>query len=108
MNLVGHYHNGEPYCLSCRLGEYEDFPIFDTEEVDCPEHCRECEYLLPLTLTEDGIAYVYDAIIDHIESGSGRREIIKEWWLEYQDEITDYVLEYINPLSVVEDYFDDN
>ena len=66
----------------------DSFPIeYDSSEgeSDTPDHCAnmECELFLERNLTEDGIAYVRDAV-EELKFGHGRNEIVQEW-VDYYD-----------------------
>lgn len=57
-----------------------DFPkvIFADSETDSPYHCAVCGDLIPESLTEDGRAYVGDAIRDAIRVGK-RSPTVTAW-----------------------------
>lgn len=48
-------------------------------EADCPQHCGGCSLFLENPLTGDGINYVREALLEHVESGRGAPEVLNEW-----------------------------
>jgi hypothetical protein len=57
-------------------------PIFGSEESDTPEHCSSCGVFLENALTPDGYAYV----VDTLAQGTGRVDVMREWWDYYSGE----------------------
>jgi len=98
-NLVGYYYdiyNPETvFCVECAEKhstqnnlEIEDYlPLFYYHDVDSPLHCDECEKLIPLTMTEEGIDYILMSLIGYVVDGHGRQEVITEWLREYEHDI---------------------
>lgn len=75
---------GIAMCAECadngdRMGaalEGDDWePTGYWHETDYPVHCDSCEALIVTTLTEEGRAYVADAIA----SGEGRKAVLDAW-----------------------------
>lgn len=48
-------------------------------EADSPQHCGSCRIFLENPLTGDGADYVRDAFREHIETGRGAVDVLKEW-----------------------------
>lgn len=48
-------------------------------EADCPQHCDECGTFLENPLTDDGVAYVRNAILMHARANSGNPEVLDLW-----------------------------
>lgn len=67
--------NGSYYC--------EDHAPIDSQdcsdsEVDCPQHCAECDYPLDYSLTSDGVQYVLEAIRESLKVGRKARNTIHD------------------------------
>ena len=95
-DIIGWAYQGALYCPDCKpdpesegsnafeLWEYSTWerdaildigPVFADSETDTPNHCETCEALIPERLTDDGVAYVADALA----SGDGRAEVLALW-----------------------------
>jgi hypothetical protein len=48
-------------------------------EADTPQHCDGCNAFLENDLTSDGIEYVERAIAEHLQTGSGNRDVLDTW-----------------------------
>ncbi len=91
------------YCEDCgrairaRLAEAEDIleredsdswpqgPYSDGGgEADCPQHCGACHVFLENPLTDDGVNYVREAMLEQAESGRGSPEVLNEWGDYYE------------------------
>lgn len=98
MTLIGHhiFDIDTALCHDCFIDYQAERPacsqveIHEDTEVDSPTHCGHCETLINHALTPDGVAYVAEAIQDHITSRfetpasvSGRACILRQWWEEY-------------------------
>ncbi len=62
--------------------------IFATDESDTPWHCEyneddgnTCDAIIPVRLTDDGVEYVREALLDN----QGRPEILAEWQEQYKE-----------------------
>ena len=74
----------ETYCETCAPNGAQ--PDVNNSEWDYPIHCAECETLIDVPLTSDGVQYV----IERLETpGSGRPEILQEWRDNYADALAD-------------------
>lgn len=90
------------YCATCGQDHRDGIPIpegadlndestFDSNdypkgpfedgggEADCPQHCDDCRTFLENPLTDDGVAYVREAIVDYMADGRARGDIIALW-----------------------------
>ena len=54
-------------------------------ETDCPAHCGSCGVYLDAPLTDDGVDYVLDALLDYICDRSGDPNALDEWALAIED-----------------------
>jgi hypothetical protein len=52
-------------------------------EADTPHHCDTCGLFLENPLTDDGNAYVREAVLAHIEHGEGFQPVIEQWMAHY-------------------------
>ena len=69
-----------------RSFDSDDWPKWgnDDAEADCPQHCGSCGCFLENPLTPEGESYVKDAIVEHLRTGQGNREIL-DLWADYYD-----------------------
>lgn len=51
---------------------------------DSPQHCDNCHVFLENQLTTEGLHYVFEAIIDHLNGEGGDQDVI-ESWLDYYE-----------------------
>lgn len=49
------------------------------EEADTPQHCDGCGKFLKNPLTDDGRAYVREALANHVNAGSGLKMVLDQW-----------------------------
>ena len=54
-------------------------------ESDTPAHCDNCQVFLENPLTDDGIAYVRDAILMHARTNAGNPDVLAQWSAFYFD-----------------------
>jgi hypothetical protein len=52
-------------------------------EADSPQHCDDCHTFLENPLTDDGVAYVREAIAAHTATGRGRADVVATWAEHY-------------------------
>lgn len=76
-DVVGYVGRDMTLCLTC--AQWEEEPIFGSEEVDAPLRCENCGDTIPTRLTDEGRDYVREQVLDHQNDGAGRSEILKEW-----------------------------
>lgn len=88
-DVIGYVVDCEIYCPECapvasRDGDIPD-PIFAESETDCPNHCAECEELIPQNLTDHGVEYVQAAVLKYLTTNGkrGRGEILLRWLSEW-------------------------
>lgn len=74
------------YCADCKPEGAE--PVFGSE-ADVPQHCAQCSELLNGTLTDDGRAYVLDAIIERFATGRGSVLVLESWIDAYDVTLSD-------------------
>src|SRR3954465_7174226 len=100
MEIVGFVPMDAGYmlCADCADTDAEGTAVFDTSETDAPSHCDECGALIAESLTEDGIAYVADALVDYITAAlfinadgtakhGGSASTLDAWREEYSDTV---------------------
>ena len=75
-------HEASTYCDGCAPKGAD--PVF-LAEADWPQHCEGCKALLDCSMTEDGLAYIAEAVIEHAETGRGNRAVVLSWTDEYSD-----------------------
>ena len=88
LNYLAHVNNGDIECNKYDPGddsnwdsaEFPKGPFGDGGgEADSPQYCDNCDLFLDNPLTEDGLNYVKEMIIDNISDGFGSIEVLKEW-----------------------------
>ena len=62
-------HEGESE-LNFDSDDYPKGPFNDSDEADCPQHCAHCHIPFHNNLTNDGVAYVLQSILDFFKSES--------------------------------------
>jgi hypothetical protein len=80
--MRGHYHyDGDEYCANClpaREGELE--VDVDLGEQDTPANCCVCHAKLNYSLTQAGVRYVLEKLLDHIRNPeAGERDVLLDW-----------------------------
>ncbi len=95
----GFIYNADIYCVDCfkkhfKEGEEEGI-IFPDAEVDSPMHCIECEEVIPTDLTNEGINYVIEKIIDFFADSRGRPKTLIQWLNTWQEEIEGEIISFI-------------
>ncbi len=105
--LDGYAYKADTYCIVCgkdlitelaeelapKLNSFDDPEFRDSEfipqpiffgEADTPQHCGRCDKLLPVGLTDDGLEYVRQAILDHIATCESA-EVLRLWVEHWRD-----------------------
>lgn len=86
---IGYFVEWEPHCVECFTAssfdetDLEVDPIWSSMECDCPVYCTQCGGLISVLLTQDGLDYVWDWLVDFIENGHGNREVIAPVFRQY-------------------------
>ncbi len=88
-DAAGYVTGDRVLCADCARPDEGDGAIFSDSEWDVPAHCEECGELIPTQLTPDGLDYVLERIADQLRLGSGSGEVLLEWWLEWEDQLTE-------------------
>ena len=72
-------------------GEWKARPVFigNNAESDTPHSCAGCGEFLENPLTNDGVAYVADALETH-ENGRGKAEVLIGWAKTYEDDLKEH------------------
>jgi hypothetical protein len=88
MSLPYYSEDGAAFCEHCAPDDAQPGYFAET---DTPEHCETCEALLETNLTEDGRAYVKNAIESYLKRGDGRGDILLEWAQKWFPDYTEKV-----------------
>ncbi len=81
MNIIT--YEASVFCTECN--PTLDLETVDTgshsmhHEADTPLSCDKCHTFLENALTEDGYAYVHQAVIRFLSGAGGKRDVLTEW-----------------------------
>ena len=85
--IVAWTYHADIYCDECAGGLPGTDPegnakhvVFDGQDAaDSPQHCGDCRDILDIQLTEDGCAYVLEALDGYVATLSGDPAVLDAW-----------------------------